>query len=72
MEGAELEVCEGAVETIKKFRPKMAISVYHKPEDIVKIPKFIFELLPGAELYLSHNFYNFGEAVLFVNPKKMT
>ena len=69
VEGAELEILEGAVETIKKFKPKMAISVYHKPDDIVSIPKFILQLLPKAKFYLSHKFYTLAETVLFVNPR---
>jgi len=69
VEGAELEVLEGAVESIKKFRPKMAISVYHKPEDIITIPKFILKLIPSAKLYLSHKFYSLYETILFVDPK---
>ena len=69
VEGAELEVLEGAAETIKKFKPKMAISVYHKPEDIIAIPKFILETLPDAKFYLSHKYYSLYETVLFVNPR---
>jgi hypothetical protein len=53
----------------QKFRPKMAISVYHKPEDIITIPKFILKLIPSAKLYLSHKFYSLYETILFVDPK---
>ena len=70
VEGAELEFLEGAVETIKRFKPKMAISVYHKPEDIITIPKFILETLPDAKFYLSHKNYGWNETILFVNPRK--
>jgi FkbM family methyltransferase len=58
VEGAKLEVLKGAVESIKRFKPKMAISVYHKPEDIITIPKFILETLPDAKFYLSHKYYS--------------
>jgi len=69
VEGAELEVLKGAVETIKKYRPKMAISVYHKPDDLIVITKFLYDLLPDARFYLSHKSYSWYETILFVNPR---
>ena len=70
VEGAELEILKGAVETIKRLKPKMAISVYHKPEDITTISKFILEILPEARFYLSHKSYDCCETVLFVNSRE--
>jgi FkbM family methyltransferase len=69
VEGAELEVLEGAVETIKKFKSKMAISAYHKPEDIITISEFILQFLPNAKFYLSHKNWGWSDTVLFVNPR---
>lgn len=65
IEGAELEALKGAEETIKKYHPKLAICVYHKPEDIVEIPKYILELNPEYKLYLRHYSDNAGETVLY-------
>jgi len=64
-----LDVLKGARETIKKFKPKLAISVYHKGDDIVAIPLLLHELLPNAKFYLSHKNYTWTETVLFVNPR---
>ncbi len=69
VEGAESEVLEGAAETIKRFKPKMAISIYHKSEDIISISNFIIKVLPEAKLYLSHKHYDWTDLVLFVNPR---
>jgi len=69
VEGAELNVLKGAVEAIKKFKPKMAVSVYHKPEDIITIPKLILEIFPDAKFYLSHKFYSLCETIIFINPR---
>jgi FkbM family methyltransferase len=69
VEGAEINVLKGAIETIKKFKPKMAISVYHKPDDIITIPTFIHRLLPEAKFYLRHFSDSFSETILFVNPR---
>lgn len=52
IEGAELEALKGAVNTIKKNRPRLAISVYHKMEDILEIPMFIHSIVPDYKFYL--------------------
>ena len=69
VEGAEINVLKGAIETIKKFKPKMAISVYHKPDDIITIPTSIHRLLPEAKFYLRHFSNGISETILFVNPR---
>ena len=65
IEGSELEALAGAAETIARFKPKLAISAYHKPEDMVVLPKKILELNPGYTFYLKHNYWKFTETVLF-------
>lgn len=54
IEGSELSALQGATQTLKKFTPKLAISVYHKPDDMIVIPKFINDLNLGYEFYLDH------------------
>ncbi len=43
IEGAELQALNGAKETIARNRPKMAISIYHKPEDLETLLDFVLE-----------------------------
>ena len=64
-EGEELNILKGAENTIKKYKPKMAISVYHKPDDLLTIPKFIKELVPEYNLVLRHHSKSFSETVLY-------
>lgn len=40
-EGSEREILLGAKETIKKFKPKIAVSSYHRPDDKEVIPKIV-------------------------------
>jgi FkbM family methyltransferase len=41
IEGSEREALAGAAETIKRYHPRMAICVYHLPDDPVVIPQII-------------------------------
>ena len=65
IEGAEYEALLGAKETIKKYKPKLAICVYHKPEDIWEIPKLIHRFNPGYRFYLRHYSFAEHETVLY-------
>lgn len=68
VEGAEMEALRGAANTIRQNRPKLAISVYHKRDDIFEIPLYIRELHPGYKFYLRHHSTTFSETVLFATP----
>ena len=65
IEGSELQTLHGAVETIRKFRPKLAISIYHKPTDIFEIPIFIHRLDVGYQLFIDHYTIHNEETVLY-------
>jgi len=66
VEGSELKALYGAVNTIRKYCPKLAISVYHCPwEDIYKIPKFLNELGLGYKFYIRPNFIMQWEIILY-------
>jgi hypothetical protein len=52
IEGAEMKALQGAQETIRECKPKLAICVYHKWEDIWEIPPWIKSLNPDYRLHL--------------------
>lgn len=68
IEGAELEALKGAEETIRSFRPKLAISVYHKLHDFWTIPQYIDQLGLGYRFSLRHFTIHHEETVLFAAP----
>ena len=65
IEGAELEALKGSREIIKKYRPRLAISAYHKKEDLVELPSYIKELNPEYKLYIRHYSNAAVETVLY-------
>jgi len=65
IEGSELKALEGAQNTIKKHKPRLAISVYHKPEDILEIPLYIQSLVPEYRFYLRHHNAIFTDTVFY-------
>lgn len=68
VEGSELESLKGAKNIIQRDRPKLAICIYHKPEDMVEIPLYIKELVPEYKLYVRHHSNYITETVLYAIP----
>lgn len=65
VEGSEEAILRGAAETIRKFKPKLAICAYHKKDDLIVLPRLINELLPEYKLYLDHNTIMNNETVIY-------
>jgi FkbM family methyltransferase len=47
LEGFELEMLEGAKRTIARYRPKVAITTYHRPEHAQSIEAFLRRVAPA-------------------------
>mgnify|MGYP002517000463 FL=1 len=65
IEGAEMEALEGAKRTIKKNRPKLAISIYHKEDDLWEIPYYVLSRYPWSKIYMRHYSLTTNETVLY-------
>ena len=70
IEGAEQDAIDGAKETIKKYKPILAICVYHKAEDWYKIPEKVLEIEAGYDIYLRHYMEGIFESVMYFIPKR--
>jgi FkbM family methyltransferase len=67
VEGAEDIALEGATGIIQKYRPKMAISAYHKILDVIELPKRILSIAPYT-FKLRHFSDRIIETVLYCIP----
>jgi FkbM family methyltransferase len=65
VEGAEYEALLGARNTIIRDRPKLAISIYHKPEDIFQLTELIMSFNNDYKFFLRHYQLSPCETILY-------
>jgi FkbM family methyltransferase len=65
VEASELSALRGAEATLRRFRPRLAIAAYHRPDDLVTIPEYLHSLGVGYRFRLGHFTIHREETVLF-------
>ena len=65
IEGAELEALDGMKKTIKRCRPKLLISGYHKKLDTINIINKVLDIDNTYKVYIRHYNYNECETVIY-------
>ena len=65
VEGAEQEALKGCRKIIQDYKPKLAICIYHKPEDLFEIPAMIKEMNPEYKLYVRQYVNAWFDTVLY-------
>lgn len=68
IEGAEKSAIQGSAETIQKWKPSLAISVYHKPEDLWEILDEVDALGVYSNFYLRTYGEQTFDTVLYCIP----
>ena len=60
----------GAMESIIKYKPKLAISIYHKFDDLWNIPLLLKQWVSEYDLYIRHYECYQAETVVYAIPKE--
>jgi FkbM family methyltransferase len=69
IEGAEREALRGMAKTIASYHPKLAICIYHLPDDWWIIPSYIQQLYPAYRFFVRQHEVKFdSETVLYAIP----
>jgi FkbM family methyltransferase len=68
IEGTELSALEGMGKTIARWRPRLAISAYHKPDDLIRITKALAQFETGHNVYLRQHCPKAFETVAYLWP----
>ena len=69
LEGGETRAINGMAETIRRFRPSLAISIYHSREDMLHIPGMLMELCDNYSFHLNMYSYERWEVILYAIPR---
>lgn len=72
VEGEEAQALKGAVGLIKQHKPKLAISIYHKAEDLFEIMELIDTWKLDYSYYIRHYNKGISGTVLYCIPKNST
>jgi FkbM family methyltransferase len=65
IEGGERDAILGAQETIKKYKPGLAVSAYHLPADLWELGLLISEIEPSYQYYMRSHAYSSFDTVLY-------
>jgi FkbM family methyltransferase len=57
VEGCEAGALNGAAGILKKHKPRLMVSLYHRTEDLLELPLLIKKLNGGYKMYLRRNEY---------------
>lgn len=68
IEGAERAALAGMRQTLERTRPAIAMSIYHRPEDLWELPLLVRERLPEHRLFIRQHGYNGFDTVLYAIP----
>ncbi len=70
IEGAEASALKGARNLIARCRPVIAVSLYHKQNDIWELPLLLKSLTEDYDMFIRQHMYNTFNSVLYGVPQR--
>ena len=70
IEGYEYNALLGAEEIINKYRPFLAVCVYHKPDDLWRIPLLIHHFSREYRIYIRQHLAQCWDTICYAVPQK--
>ena len=70
LEGGELSALTGALNMIKKYRPILAVTVYHNPDGVLKIPLYLMNYVQDYKYYMRLDSWGGTGAVFYAIPQE--
>jgi hypothetical protein len=67
--GLAQDILKGAINSIKKYRPVLAVTIHHTREDFVEIPRYLMDNLKEYNFYLRLHSYCGFETLFYAIPK---
>ena len=65
IESFEYKMLLGAQKSIREFRPKLAVCIYHNAVDLYSIPLLIKRIIPECKIACRHHSYELDDTVLY-------
>ena len=70
LEGADIPAIQGAEKIIRKYKPKLALSIYHNIEDLWEIPLLVKEYVPEYKLFIRHHTTCLWDKIMYAAVEK--
>ena len=71
IEGSEASMLKGAVNIIKRDRPILLLSIYHKWNDLFKLQDYLMSLNLNYKFYIRHYSLSVAKTILYCIPNKI-
>ena len=69
IEGSEVNALKGAKNVIEKFKPDMAICLYHRDSDFYQIPEIVLDFAPSYKVWFGHHSDTFEDSIMYFSTK---